>query len=88
MKLPQYILTSFIFPSRYHSHLLLPFPHGYFRLAQMFELWLRTYDDFCGARKLDDQIEIMGGKKLSDPVDYGKTFADKILFQEYKKPEE
>ena len=53
-------------------------------LAQMFELWLRTYDKFCADRAIPPQEELMGGK-VSDPVEYGKTFADKILFQEFKK---
>ncbi len=52
-------------------------------LAQMFELWLRTHDTFCAARQLAPQEELMGCQ-LSDPVEYGKTFADKILFQEYQ----
>lgn len=50
----------------------------------MFELWLRTYDQFCEARKIEDQEQLVGAK-LSDPVKYGKTFADRILFQEFKK---
>jgi hypothetical protein len=54
-------------------------------LAQLFELWLRTYDQFCAARKISDQEALMGCPALS-AVEYGKTFADKILFQEYQKP--
>lgn len=50
-------------------------------LAQMFELWFRIYDNFCGIRQIAAQEEIMGCK-VSDPVEYGKTFADKVLFQE------
>lgn len=53
-------------------------------LAQMFELWLRTYDKFCGDRQIAAQTELMGSA-MTDPVEYGKTFADKILFQEYEK---
>jgi uncharacterized protein YbjT (DUF2867 family) len=50
-------------------------------LAQMFELWLRIHEDFCALRRIPPQEELMG-RKVSDPVEYGKTFADKILFQE------
>lgn len=53
-------------------------------LAQMFELWLRTYDQFCADRPLAPQVELMG-RKLSDPVEYGQCFADKILFQAFSK---
>ena len=55
-------------------------------LAQMFELWLRTHDAFCAARAIAPQEELMSPNKnpLSDPVAYGKTFADKLLFQEYQ----
>lgn len=56
-------------------------------LAQMFELWLRTHDQFCAARPLAPQEELMNCS-LSDAVTYGKTFADKILFQEYQPAEQ
>jgi len=43
-------------------------------LAQMFEFWLRTHDDFRRARDLDEQLKIMGeGSKFTDPVEYAKT---------------
>ena len=91
MKLSRVLfLILYYIPWNQH-HLLLGtyFFLNYFchRLAQMFELWLRTYDQFCEDRKLKNQVDLMG-RGLSDPVEYGKTFADKILLQEYTKPEE
>lgn len=53
-------------------------------MAQMFELWLRTHDAFCAARELGPQLELIGDGKLSDPVEYGKIIADKLLFQEFQ----
>jgi len=48
-------------------------------LAQMFEYWLRTYDDFCKARDFDEQKKIMGeGATFTDPVEYGKTLKLKM----------
>ena len=39
-----------------------------------------TYDDFCGARSLEQNKEIMGeGAELTDPVLYAKTL--KFKFQ-------
>lgn len=42
-------------------------------LAQMFEFWIRSYDDFCGARSLVDQKEIIGAVEFTEPVEYAKT---------------
>ena len=53
-------------------------------LAQMFQMWLLTHDKFCADRDLAKQEAITGTKPV-DPVEYGKTFADKILFQEHQK---
>jgi uncharacterized protein YbjT (DUF2867 family) len=47
-------------------------------LAQMFEFWLRTHDDFCKARALDVQLKIMDGAKFTDPIEYGKTLPLKV----------
>jgi uncharacterized protein YbjT (DUF2867 family) len=41
-------------------------------LAQMFEFWIRTLDDFTKARDMDAQTKIMDGKKFTDPVEYAK----------------
>ena len=60
-----------------------PFP-GADEMAQMFELWLRTNDAFCAARAIAPQEELISPSKLSDPVEYGKTLSDKLLFQEYQ----
>jgi uncharacterized protein YbjT (DUF2867 family) len=46
---------------------------GASEMAQMFELWLRTYDDFCRARSLDEQEKIIGYPYSIDPVEYAKT---------------
>ena len=48
--------------------------------GQMFELWHRKFDEFSGSRQIQAQEELMG-RKVIDPVEYGKTFADKIAFQ-------
>lgn len=58
--------------------------HGADEMAQMFELWLRIYDSFCAIRQISDQQELISPNTLSDPVEYGKTIADKILLQEYQ----
>lgn len=58
--------------------------HGADELAQMFELWLRTHDAFCAARDMASQEELIRPLTFSDPVEYGKTFAHKLLFQEYQ----
>jgi hypothetical protein len=47
-------------------------------LAQMFESWIRMYDDFCKARDLDAQTKITDGAKFTDPVEYGKTLPFKF----------
>jgi len=42
-------------------------------LAQMFEFWNRTYDEFCKDRDLDTQLKIMGpDAKFTDPIEYAK----------------
>ena len=47
-------------------------------LAQMFEFWLRTNDDFYKTRDLDAQLKIMDGATFTDPIEYGKTLPIKI----------
>jgi uncharacterized protein YbjT (DUF2867 family) len=42
-------------------------------LAQMFEFWILTLDDFTKARDMDTQTKIMDGQKFTDAVEYAKT---------------
>mmetsp|Transcript_8772 Transcript_8772/g.12506 ORF Transcript_8772/g.12506 Transcript_8772/m.12506 type:complete len:313 (+) Transcript_8772:384-1322(+) len=42
-------------------------------LAQMFEFWLRTYEDFCNARCLDKQKEMFKNASFTEPIGYAKT---------------
>jgi len=42
-------------------------------LAQMFEFWICTLDDFSAARSLEAQKAITGGAQFTDSVEYAKT---------------
>jgi uncharacterized protein YbjT (DUF2867 family) len=42
-------------------------------LAQMFEFWILTLDEFTKARDMDAQTKIMDGHKFTDAVEYAKT---------------
>lgn len=47
-------------------------------LAQMFEFWLRTYDQFCSARTFEVQRKITG-TDFTDPLEYVKTLPLQIV---------
>jgi len=50
-------------------------------LGQMFELWRRKFDEFSRYRQIKEQKKLMD-LEMSDPVEYGKSFADRIQVQE------